>query len=81
MTALTTEHLRAIEQAGIDPIRLEDPGTHRTFVLIPEDEYRRLRDRVLPDGAPNLEEQKVLLAGLGQSVGWDDPAMDIYNDL
>ena len=28
-----------------------------------------------------LEEQKVLLAGLGQSVGWDDPVMDIYTDL
>jgi hypothetical protein len=80
MTALTTEQLQAIERAGIDPIRLEDPSTRRTYVLISEDEYRRLRD-LLPDRTPNLEEQRVLLAGLGRSVGWDDPAMDIYDDL
>lgn len=80
MTALTTEQILAIERAGIDPVRLEDPSTRRTYVLIPEDEYRRLRDILLDDRAPNLEAQKVLLAELGRGVGWDDPAMDVYND-
>ncbi len=80
MTALTTDQLQAIRRAGSDPVRLEDPETRRTYVLLGEDEYRRLRALLLPDETTSLGEQRTLLADLGRSVGWDDPAMDVYND-
>jgi hypothetical protein len=53
--------------------------TRRVFVLIAEEEYRRLRKQ--PDEVVDLDAQKAMLVQLGRTVGWDDPAMDVYNDL
>jgi hypothetical protein len=79
MTALTTELRQALDRSGNDPVRLEDPETRRVFVLITEEEYRRLL--AMPYHVLDIEAQRGLLSQLGQSVGWDDPAMDVYNDL
>ncbi|HEY2158600.1 MAG TPA: hypothetical protein VGH33_23420 [Isosphaeraceae bacterium] len=79
MTPLTIEQRQAVDQAGNDPVRLEDPVTRRVFVLIAEEEYRRLRKQ--PDEVVDLDAQKAMLVQLGRTVGWDDPAMDVYNDL
>lgn len=40
---LTPEQRRLIEQAGDEPVRLDDPETHQAYVLVREDLYRRLR--------------------------------------
>jgi hypothetical protein len=34
MTALTAEQRQEIEKAGDEPVRLEDPETHASYVLL-----------------------------------------------
>ncbi|HEX8199823.1 MAG TPA: hypothetical protein VF590_04995 [Isosphaeraceae bacterium] len=42
MDTLTPELKQAISQAGDSPIRLTDPETHRTYVLVSAEVYERL---------------------------------------
>jgi hypothetical protein len=39
---LTPELRQAVEKAGDEPVRVEDPETHTTYVVLREDVYRRL---------------------------------------
>jgi hypothetical protein len=43
---LTPELKQAVEQAGDEPVRVEDPETHTAYVVIKEDFYRQLREAV-----------------------------------
>jgi hypothetical protein len=45
MGTLTPELKRAIEQAGESPLRLTDPETHRSYVLVSADVYDRLLEQ------------------------------------
>ncbi len=82
MMTLTPEQRQAIREAGGEPIRLEDPETKQAYVLIEEDTYRRLQAVLEYDDRPlSVEEQLAILAHVGRRAGWDDPAMDVYNDL
>jgi hypothetical protein len=75
---LTEEQRRAVAEAE-EPVRVMDPQTHATYVLLPEDVYDRVRALVdLEDLSP--EEKLRLLAESGRRAGWDDPAMDDYDN-
>jgi hypothetical protein len=81
MYTISPELRQAIEQAGDEPVRLEDPERQTAYILVREDVFRRMQTlMVSDDGELTIEEQKILLFELGKSVGWDDPAMDVYND-
>ncbi len=41
---LTPELKRAVEEAGNEPVRMEDPETHTAYVVIKEDLYRKLSE-------------------------------------
>jgi hypothetical protein len=43
---LTPELKQAVEKAGDEPVRVEDPETHTAYVVIKEDLYRQLREAV-----------------------------------
>jgi hypothetical protein len=43
MTTLTAELRQEIEKAGNDPVRIEDPDTHSTYVLLKAEVYDRIR--------------------------------------
>jgi len=74
MSILSPEQRRQIEQEGVMAI---DDGA---FVVLRADLYDRIRSLI--DGEDlTIDEQRRLLSELGKSVGWDDPAMDVYNDL
>jgi len=82
MIALTLEQRQAVVQQGEPPPRVVDPGTHTPYVLIREEVYARVKafldeeegNQFLRDMYPHVMEV------FGRE-GWDDPAMDIYNDL
>jgi len=57
---LTPELKQAIEKAGRQPVRIEDPETHRAYVVIEEDLYRALRDAV-PESDFTLHEFEELI--------------------
>jgi hypothetical protein len=46
-----------------EPAKLRDPRTNQTYVLVPAEVYSRMR--AIIDGATNR-------------AGWDDPALDDY---
>jgi len=42
MTTITPEQRRLIEQAGAEPVRLEDPETRQDYILMRREVYERL---------------------------------------
>ena len=46
---LTPEQRRAVEEAGDAPVRLEDPETKASYVIVREDVYRRLNALAVVD--------------------------------
>ncbi|MDE0009799.1 MAG: hypothetical protein OXU36_01560 [Candidatus Poribacteria bacterium] len=81
MMKLTKELQEAIQDANGQPIRLVDPKTHLEYVVLPAEIFDRVQ-HVFSDANPlTIEEQRALLVQVGLSVGWDDPAMDVYNKL
>ncbi len=82
MIELTLEQRQTVAQQEETPPRAIDPDTHTTYVLIREEVYAWVKalldaeegDQFLRDMYPHVMEV------FGRE-GWDDPAMDIYNDL
>jgi hypothetical protein len=52
---LTPELKEAVEKAGDEPVRVEDPETHIAYVVIKEDLFRKLRESV-PESDLTLHE-------------------------
>jgi hypothetical protein len=57
---LSPELKRAVEEAGDEPVRVEDPETHTAYVIIREDLYRKLREAV-PESDLTLHEFEELI--------------------
>ena len=69
-----------MEAAGEQPLEIIDPETHQRYMLVKADVFDRLH-ALLQGGSLSKEEQKYLLEQAGRRAGWDDPEMDIYDDL
>ena len=81
MIALTKALQQAVQEANAQPIRLVDAETNLEYVVLPAEVFDRVQD-VFYDANPlTIEEQRALLVQVGLSVGWDDAAMDVYNEL
>ncbi len=79
MTPLTKEIRQAIEQAGDQPIRLEDPETRQTYVLLRADLYDRVLWLFAEEDRRSAE---AAFSGIQEVFeDWNDPAMDIYDSL
>lgn len=46
---ITAEQKQAIERAGSEPVRVEDPETKTRYLIIREDVYRKMRGLVRVD--------------------------------
>ena len=57
---LTPELKQAVEEAGDEPVRVEDPETHTAYVVIKEDLYRKLSESV-PESDFTLPEFEELI--------------------
>lgn len=51
---LTPEQRRLVEQAGDQPVRIEDPELHQAYVLVRADVYERGQDAVEPRSGEEL---------------------------
>ena len=81
MIKLTKKQQQAIQDSNGQPIRLTDPKTHLEYVVLPAEIFDRVQ-HVFSEANPlTIEEQRALLVQVGLSVGWDDPEMDVYNEL
>ena len=77
MTTITPEIRQAIEQAGEQPVQLNDPETNSVYIIVRADVYERMR--VLCDGF-DIRDAYPLMNQVAAREGWDDPSMDIYNE-
>jgi hypothetical protein len=81
MIELTREQRQAVAQQGEGPPRALDPDTQTTYVLIREKVYERLEALLGGDGDQFTRDMYPHVMEVFGREGWDDPAMDIYNDL
>jgi hypothetical protein len=77
VTTLTPEQRQLIENSGDQPVRVVDPETKRIYILMSADHYERLETQIVSDSGKQME------PSFAESFreGWDDPALDVYNDL
>lgn len=81
MIELTIEQRQAVAQQGEIPLRAVDPDTHTTYVLIREEVYARVRALLSEDENQFPQNIYPHVMEIFGREGWNDPAMDIYNDL
>ena len=82
MIELTLAQRQAVAQQGEIPLRAVDPDTHTTYVLIPEELYARVKALLAEEEASQfLRDMYPHVMEVFGREGWDDPAMDLYNDL
>jgi hypothetical protein len=82
MLELTEDQRQQVKRANGEPIRLFDPETNRTFVLVPEEVYEKVKTLFAEEGAEHFagDIYPHVMEVFGRE-GWDDPAMDVYNEL
>jgi hypothetical protein len=78
MLELTDQQRQELRRTNKTEVRLADPDTGQEYVIVRAEVYDRLRSVLGDDWIP--EEQLRLLAESGQRAGWDDPAMDVYDN-
>ncbi len=77
---LTSEQWARVQGEDESPVHVSDPSQTLDFVLVKADVYERLR-ALFEDVPVTDQERGFHLKQFGRRAGWDDPAMDIYNDL
>jgi len=70
----------AVRRASGKPVQVIHQATGETFIVLPQEAYESLWAESIPEGFSQAE-QNYLLREAGKRADWDDPAMDIYNDL
>ena len=82
MIELTLEQRQAVAREEETPPRVVDPVSQARYVLVREEVFDRVRRLFDADDdsqfARDLTPHVLELFG---REGWDDPAMDVYNDL
>ncbi len=82
MIELTLEQRQAVARPAEAPPRALDPDTRTTYVLIREEVYDRVKSLFAEeDDSQFLREMRPHTMEVFGKAGWDDPAMDVYNDL
>ena len=81
MIILAKEIQETLRTSEDHPIRLTDPETNREYVLLPAELYDQARELLYEHSTLTLDEKRALMLRSGLRAGWDDPEMDVYNDL
>jgi hypothetical protein len=80
MIELSTEQRRVLKEASGELVRALDPDTRREYVMVPAEIFERLQS-VLYDEDEFVEcTYRHVMEVFGRE-GWNDPSMDIYDDL
>ncbi|HVA44869.1 MAG TPA: hypothetical protein VNH11_00660 [Pirellulales bacterium] len=81
MPILLTEQQWADVQKGTEvPVRVQDPTQAATFVLLRAEVYDRFKS-LFEEDPISQQERLYQLQQFGRRAGWDDPEMDIYDEL
>lgn len=75
MIELTEQQRHAVHASGV-PLRLLDPQTNETFVLVRSDVYDQVKGLLGEDFHPSTA---YLAVDRAFAEGWNDPKMDDYD--
>jgi hypothetical protein len=78
MIELTQEQRRELDHPG--PVRVRDPQTNETYVLVPTQVYERIERLVSQDEGWSHDAYLAAMEVFARE-GWDDPRMDAYDAL
>jgi hypothetical protein len=81
MLTIPKELQQAMRISHGRPLRLTDPETQAEYVLLQADIYDQLRGLLDNETPLPPDERRAVLIQAGLRAGWDDPEMDIYNEL
>lgn len=81
MIRMPDEIQQAVRRGQGAPIRMTDPETHAEYVLLDARVYDQIRGLLYEDSPLAPVERDELLLQAGLRAKWDDPEMDVYNDL
>jgi hypothetical protein len=77
---LTESQWADVTQGKEVPVRVCDPTKSASFVLVKAEVYERFKSLFEED--PVTEQERLYqLQQFGKRAGWDDPEMDVYDDL
>lgn len=77
---LTDEQWADIVQKNESPVRVSDPAETATFVLLRAEIYERFK-AMFEDVPVTEQERQFQLEQFGKRADWDDPAMNVYDEL
>jgi hypothetical protein len=81
MIELTETQSRELDAASSTDLRVLDPKTNQEYVLLRAEVYDRIKALVHADEELPISTMYPLIDEMAAKAGWDDPALDIYNDL
>jgi len=73
---LTDEQRKALESQPNEPLRIVDPRTNQTYVLVQEKVYVQVQSLLQDD----LSDTYAAQVDSAMKAGWNDPKMDEYDD-
>jgi hypothetical protein len=81
MITMPKELHHAVRTSQGQPIHLVNPETNVEYIILPAEIYNRIHSLFYDDEPLTSDEQRNLLIQAGLRARWDDPDMDIYNDI
>jgi hypothetical protein len=77
---LTDDQWAEVQQQAQRPIRVSGPAQQGDFVLLKAEVYERFKS-LFEEDPVTREERRFHVQQFGRRAGWDDPAMDVYDEL
>ena len=79
MVEISIQQHDAIEASGQEPVRAIDPATQAEYVILRAEAFDRIM-AMISDETWSENAYAAALPVLARD-GWDDPRMDVYNEL
>jgi hypothetical protein len=76
---LSPEQREALASRPGEPVEVIDNVSHSRFVLLPAEQFERIKSLLTSDEFDVRETYEAQNAALA-AAGWDDPELDVYND-
>ena len=81
MLTIPKELQQTVRASDGRPIRLTDPETHAEYVLLQAEMYDQIHQLLRDETPLTPNERRAVLIKAGLRAAWDDPEMDVYNEL
>ena len=79
MINLSVAQIEAVKQG--EPVRVQSSEIGADCFVVRADVFERIKNLLYDDSPLTADEKTRLLVEAGLRAGWDDPEMDVYNDL